>query len=252
MSNALAIELKAQSAETVSGQGTAVDLGYESEPGVFLPLRTTLVLTVDVDVVTGTLPRLEVHVETSDLATGPWRRIGSLNQVLNENGSDDHRLLVGDCERFVRLDWVIGGVTPSFAFGVSGVAHTAYASRQDMISYGISEHVLDQIEENKKLQALIAASAEMSTNLSVSFTLPIVSWGEDVTKHTAILAAYTVISGNFREGLDEALVDMKDDTMSFLKRIGDGRLRPKTIIDSTPDVEEDSAYIASSTSRGWN
>lgn len=139
-----------------------------------------------------------------------------------------------------------------FTFGVSGKAHVTYANRQDMVTYGMSKNVLDEIPKQMKLQALIAASAEMSTNLSVSFTLPLVAWGEDVTKHTAILAVWTAISGNFREGRDEFLAELKDDTMSFLRRIGDGRLRPKTIIDSTPDIPEDSVIVASAPPRGWN
>lgn len=251
MSNALAIELKSVGAETISGEGPAVDIAYEVD-GTFYPLRTTLALIVDVDEVSGTLPRLSLTLQTSDASTGPWRDVGFLNETLNENGPDDYDWYVGDCERYVRVKWAISGTTPSFTFSVAGKAHVAYANRAEMIFYGMSEGVLDQIAEDKKLKALIAASAEMSTNLSVSFTLPITAWGEDITKHTAVLATYTTIAGNFREGLDDDLKELKDDSISFLKRIGDGRLRPKTIVDSTPDEEEDSAVITSATPRGWN
>ena len=243
MSDSLAVELKALGASTASGQGAAIDIGT---------LRTALILTVDVTVVTGTSPTLTVNVQTSGSASGPWRTLETLDEVLNENSVGVVRLLVGDCLQFVRIDWVISGTTPSFTFGLSGVAHVTYANRLDMVSYGMSENVLNSISEDQKLLALVAASAEMSTNLSVSFTLPLTSWGEDIVKHTAILAVYTAVVGNYREGLDETLIDAKDDTMTFMKRIGDGRLRPKTIIDSTPEVEEDSAYISSSASRGWN
>lgn len=246
MSNALAVTLLASGAQTATSTGTSVDL---LDVASDLPLRTTLILSVDVDVVAGTLPTLDMDVQTADATGGPWRTIGTLSQTVTAAG--DFRFLVGDCERFVRLSWTITGTgSPSFTFGVSGVAHVTYASRRDMVLYGMSENVLDQIPEDRKLQALVAASAEMSTNLSVAFTLPLTAWGEDVTKHTAILAVWTAVA-NFREGLDETLVDLKDDTLTFMKRIGDGRLRPKTILDSTPDAEEDSAYIASSTSRGW-
>lgn len=250
MSNALAVTLLATGAQTATANGTSVDL-LDVASG--LPLRTTLILSVDVNVVTGTDPTLTMNVETADVTGGPWRVIGTFDQTLKDNAAGDYRFLVGDCERFVRLTWVIGGTsTPTFTFGVAGVAHVTYASRHDMTLYGMSEKVLDQIPEDRKLQALVAASAEMSTNLSVAFTLPLTAWGEDIVKHTAILATWTAIAGNFREGLDETLVDMKDDTMKFLKRIGDGRLRPKTILDSTPDAEEDSAVVASNASRGWN
>ncbi len=249
MSNALAITLLPSGPQTVSGSGVAVDL-VDVASG--LPLRTTLVLSVDLDAITGTLPVLSMTVETADSATGPWREVGRLGEKLNENSADDYPLLVGDCERFVRLAWTITGTTPSFTFGVAGTAHVAYASRADMVVYGMSKNVLDAITEDMKLRALVAASAEMSTNLSVSFTLPLTAWGEDITKHTAILAVWTAVSGNFREGVDQTLIDLKEDTVRFLARIGDGRLRPKTIIDSTPDVEEDSAVVASSPARNWN
>ncbi len=250
MSNALDITLLPLGLQSASGEGAAIDI-VDVDSG--LPLRTTLVLSVNVTAITGTDPQLTITVETSGALTGPWRVVESLDEVLNENSTDSYPMLVGDCKRFVRVAWTIGGTdTPGFTFGVSGNAQVTYADRQDMINYGMSAAVLDQISEDMKLRALVAASAEMSTNLSVSFTLPITAWGEDVTKHTAILAVWTAVSGNFREGVDQTLIDLKDDTMAFLRRIGDGRLRPKTIIDSTPEVQEDSVVVASLPSRNWN
>jgi hypothetical protein len=55
----------------------------------------------------------------------------------------------------------------------------------------------------------------------------------------------------FREGYDEPLVDAKDEALKWLQLIGTGKLRPTTIVDANPTVDEDSAYITSTASRGW-
>ena len=240
MSNILAVDLLTLGAQTATGQGAAVDI---------TALRTALDLTVRVDTVTGTAPTLAVVIETSGTGTGAWREVGRLSETIVDAGS--YPLLVGECMQYVRVSYVIAGTAPSFTFSVAGNAHVLYCTRDDLSKFAMSSHVLDHIDESLKLENIIAATGEVSDFLSVAYTLPLASWGASLTKHSAIVAVHNMASGPGRQGLDETLRLAYEDTMRWLQSIGTGRLRPTTIIDATPTVEEDGAYVTSQTSRGW-
>jgi hypothetical protein len=94
-------------ARTASGTGETLEVGDEH----------TLRLTLDVTAASGTLPTLDVIVETSaDGATG-WRSVYAFGQKTT-TGSD--RQSFSNLDRFVRCSWVIGGTTPSFTWSLTG------------------------------------------------------------------------------------------------------------------------------------
>lgn len=100
--------LHASAARTASGNGSSVELGD----------RGTLRLTLDVSAASGTLPSLQVDVQTSaDGST--WRTIGGFT-ALATTGSQ--RASFPGCDRFVRAAYTLSGTTPSFTFSVSGEA----------------------------------------------------------------------------------------------------------------------------------
>lgn len=211
-------------------------------------LRSVCDLTITVDLVSGTSPTLDVTIETSADGTN-WRAAGTHAQII---ASGVYTVIVGSCSQYVRASWVIGGTdTPSFTFGVAGTGEVVYVTVPELASYGMSADVLDHIDDERRLRAVLSATATAASNLSAAFTLPLASWGRDVTSATARLAVYDLASTTERVAMDDTMVENKDDAMKFLMAIGTGRLRPTTIIDATPEVEEDSAYITSQPSRGW-
>lgn len=240
MADALAIEPLVLGAQVASGAGAAVDIGA---------LRTAIDLVVRIDAVSGTTPELTVSVETSVSASGPWRTVETLAPIeIAAIGS--YKLLAGGCLQFVRVAWVIAGTTPSFTLAVAGQAHVVYCDREDLAKYAMSSNVLDDIGSQAQLTSIIAATAKAASYLSVAYTLPLASWGPDLSEHTAALAVH-IAAKAFREGLDEQVVDARDEAVAWLKLIGTGRLRPTTIIDATSTVDESGAYITSTTPRGW-
>lgn len=244
MSNPLTVEPLTLAARTASGSGSLVDI---------TALRSVLDLEVRVDAVAGTLPTLKVIVETSGLTGGPWREVGRLDETIEKPAdAGSYKLLVGDCAQFVRVRWEIAGTGgQSFTFGVSGNAHVVYATRDDLTKYGMSRNILDDIDQELILDNILSASGEADDYLKVAYELPLASFGRSLTKHVSIMAVYNIANGPNREGADEMLRDMWLDTIKWLEKIGSGRLRPDTIVDATPEVEEDSAYVTSQTSRGW-
>jgi len=102
------VNLAALAARTASDSGSAVELGD----------RGTLRLDLTVTAAAGTLPSLQVDIQTSaDGST--WRTIGGFT-ALAAAGSQRASFLGAD--RFVRAIWTISGTTPSFTFSVDGEA----------------------------------------------------------------------------------------------------------------------------------
>lgn len=244
MSNPLTVEPLALAAQTASGSGSSLDI---------TALRSVLDLEVRVDAVAGTLPTLKVIVETSGATGGPWREVGRLDETIDSTADVGvYKLLAGGCARYVRLRWEITGTgSPSFTFGVSGNAHVVYATRDDLTKYGMSRNVLDDIEQELILDNILTASGEADDYLRVAYDLPLASFGRSLTKHVSIMAVYGIATGPNREGADEMLRETWEDTIKWFKDIGSGRIRPDTIVDDTPSVEEDGAFVTSQASRGW-
>lgn len=242
MADALAVSLLALSAKTADGDGATVDIRPNGEP------RTTLDLVVCADAVSGTdTPTLVVSVETALSTSGPWREVGALSPV---TAVGMHKFRVGDCLQYVRASWVITGTTPSFTFSVAGNAHTVYADRSDLEDYAMSVNVLTDVDPQKLLVAVLAGTAEAESFLDNAYEMPITAWGSDLRKHTATLAVHT-IAMHTREGLDETLDVAKDAAIRWFEMIGTGRIRPGTIIDTSPEIDESTAAVVTTTSRGW-
>ncbi len=243
MSNPSTIVLHALGAQTVSTSGTAVDITV---------LRTVLDLSIRVDAISGTLPTMTLIIETSGIVSGPWREVGRTEQEFND-GPDNgvFSLIVGGCAQFVRVRSIIGGSTPSFTYSVTGEAHVVYATKDDLSRYGMSNNVLDSVDNQLLLSNVLSASSEVDDYLKAAYTLPLSAFSKSLTKHTAVFAVYSIANGPNREGADEMLRDMFTDTIKWLDRIGSGRIRPEGIVDDTPLVEEDSAFVVSRVPRGW-
>lgn len=82
--------------------------------------RGTLRLTLDVTVVAGTNPTLDVELQTRRDSDDTWRAVASFAQ---STGVDAERAVFPGIDRQVRLVSTVGGTgSPSFTFSVSGDA----------------------------------------------------------------------------------------------------------------------------------
>ena len=102
------VTLHASAARTASDNGSSVELGD----------RGTLRLDLVVSAASGTLPSLQVDIQTSKDGT-TWRAIGGFTALA---AAGSQRASFPGCDRFVRASYTLSGTTPSFTFSVSGEA----------------------------------------------------------------------------------------------------------------------------------
>ena len=93
--------------KTASGNGDTYEVGDES----------TLRLTLAVTAASGTLPTLDVKVQTSQDAS-TWRDVYLFGQKTTTTTGD--RQSFSNLDRFVRAVYTIGGTNPSFTFSLTG------------------------------------------------------------------------------------------------------------------------------------
>src|SRR6185369_11953998 len=91
-----------------------------SSPVIELGDRASLRLTALITAVAGTSPTLDITVLTCDTRAGTFRSLGTFTQI---TGVGSSKKSFGGLDRFVRLDYVIGGTaSPSFAGSIDGDA----------------------------------------------------------------------------------------------------------------------------------
>lgn len=107
--NGLDLPLVPSAALTATGTGDTAEMGETS----------TMRLKLDVTAASGTLPTLDVIVETSPDGAANWQTVATFAQKTAV--SSELNVFPG-CDRFVRAKWTIGGTGPSFTFSVVGEA----------------------------------------------------------------------------------------------------------------------------------
>jgi len=115
--NYKAVLLKAPIAVTADGQSTGVDLGPEYNDDVMV--------IISIGAVTGTSPTCQIDIETSDAVGGTYTAVASSGSYdaddantiksfgINMEGSNSN----GESNRFLRINYDLGGTTPSFVLG---------------------------------------------------------------------------------------------------------------------------------------
>lgn len=98
----------AANTHTASFDSAALELGD----------RGTVRLTLAVKAASGTLPTLDVALQTSPDGT-TWSTVASFTQA---TGVTSQYQVVGGIDRFVRAHCTIGGTNPSFTFSLDGEA----------------------------------------------------------------------------------------------------------------------------------
>jgi phage gp36-like protein len=215
MPSPLAITLHASGAETVSGTGTSVDLAD----------RTLVELTLDLTAISGTSAALAVTVETS-MTGSDWSYLGKF-ETLGAAGA--RTLLLPVTKERIRARWVLTGTTPSTTFSVAGTAQQLYALPSDLMRFGLPARALESVPMTAIVDACFAASEEAAGYLGSAYSLPLASWGVDLRMHVAKMAAYNLMSIRGYDpdsGQDRLLQVGRDQAVTWLNRVADGKLRP--------------------------
>lgn len=236
MAEALAISLHAIGAETESGQGTAVDIGT---------LRSLAVLRVRATAAVGA-PQLivETSIDGTNWLAEPW--------TIQVVAALDQDVWIWPVRRYVRARWVIAS-GESITFDLAGAVHVLYAEPSDIAQFSLPEVAIAKIPIEDRAKACLEATAQAEGYVGGAYTLPLTRWGLDLRSNTARLAGATLLGhrGRVPQGADEAVFLARDNAMSWLKRLADGRLSPPDMIDSTPEVFEGGSVVASQPRRGW-
>lgn len=105
-------ELLASAARTSDGQSGAVDLGKFND----------LIVYLDITAASGTTPTLDVKLQTSYDDGGTWFDLPSGAFSQKSAVGKDVLQIGSNFGRWLRIDYSIGGTTPSFTFSVNAVS----------------------------------------------------------------------------------------------------------------------------------
>jgi phage gp36-like protein len=241
MSQPLAIELAASAARTADGSGTAVDLGLVGNTTPRSAARLTFEVTAFSD-----LERLRLAVETAPAETGPWLEL----DAVDAEQTGEYELSVGDTKRWIRLRWELvgSGGSASVTFSADGTAHQSYIGPRDLGRYGIRRQVIDErIELATQADACITVSDEADGYLGGRYTLPMLSWSEDLKAHCARMAIKYGLDtcGRQVEEPEDQVERGFDRAIAWLKRLQAGQLEPPGMKDSTPETFEGGSVVVS-------
>jgi len=241
MTDSLAVTLAESAARTSSGQGSAVDIG-ELRSVVRLQLECTAASVAD---------SLTVTVQTSADGASAWSTVGTFTA---RTATGTQTLAVPGCRQYIRAAWAISGTDPSFTFSVAGAAHVCYASADDIGAFCLPPAATADLSSYQVAEHLLAASAEADGYLGIARLLPLVTWGDDLRRHVAGLAAPSIAAaiGYQPESGQAVLVErMRAQAIDWLRGVAAGRIRPSEPTDETPDDDELEVATSSDTLRGW-
>lgn len=135
----------------------------------------------------------------------------------------------------------------------------AYATRAQLIQFGIRSAALAGIATGDQDAALEAASDLADGYLRARFTLPLAVWQDDLRRCVCNIAVYDLLSArgyNPDAGADSNVRQRYEDAIRWLERIAGGQVTP-AVTDSGSSGESGSgasagvARVFTSESRGW-
>lgn len=97
----------------------------------------------------------------------------------------------------------------------------AYATITDLYTYGAPESAFSGLDESTLTAGLDAASVFVDGYLRSRYKLPLTSWGTDITRTTAIVATYDLLTarGYNPMGPDQLLQVRYDNAVKWLRGV---------------------------------
>jgi phage gp36-like protein len=133
------------------------------------------------------------------------------------------------------------------------VATQPYATPADLQDEGLPPAALEGVGRGLTLKAILAASALADSYLRKRYTLPLVSFSEELTRAVVHIASCDLLvrrGFNPASGADELLIDRKAAAIEWLEDVAKGNVEPG-VEDSTPNVDEAGPLFASEPQQDW-
>lgn len=131
----------------------------------------------------------------------------------------------------------------------------AYANRTQLTQLGLQSAALTDVTATVQDENLDAASALADSYLASRYTLPLISWGDDLIRAVCVIAAWDILAGTRGfdpEALGDQAVRMRyEDIIKWLEAIAAGDVTPSGIVDSSTAASPMVAAAWSDTERGW-
>lgn len=131
----------------------------------------------------------------------------------------------------------------------------AYCTRPELAIWGAPAAALADIDPENQDRAISSASTRIDGYLAARVLLPLVTWGDDIRRAAAILAAYDLIPVTRGRNPEEAgdrdpIYDRYKDTVAWLEQVRDGRVTT-TAVGQPPNSARNVPVVISNASRGW-
>jgi phage gp36-like protein len=129
----------------------------------------------------------------------------------------------------------------------------AYATAADLGTYALPAATVAALSSADKDAALLEASVYADGYLAAGrYVLPLTAWGVDLRRVVCVIAAHRLLSKLGFDSPDQGSSYRRtyDDAERWLRAIGDGKVIPADVTDSTPTVTEGGAAVTTDTRRG--
>lgn len=133
----------------------------------------------------------------------------------------------------------------------------AYADRTDLTRLGLRAEALTGVSTAAQDAALEAASDVANSYLRARYELPLTSWGDDLRRAVAAIAALDIMTArgfNPANGADDVLMQRSRDAVSWLKDVAANRATVSggnTTPTTSTRARAQGPTVASSGQRGW-
>jgi len=129
-----------------------------------------------------------------------------------------------------------------------------YATIDDLAQLGLRKLATAGLTDADLNAALVAASETADSYMRSQFRLPLVSWGADLRRHVAMLAAWDILSAQRGFNPDSPGNDIwlarYEQALSWFKDVSRGIVSPN-VVDSTPAKRDGAPRVNTSPRRGW-
>ncbi len=139
------------------------------------------------------------------------------------------------------------------------MADSAYCTRPELYIWGAPAAAFTDVEPDDQDQGIMGASAVIDGYLKSHVNLPLLSFGRDIKRACAIIAAYDLISASRGRNPEEAgdrdpLYGRYKATMAWLSDVGEGLVTTSAVGSPIAPVETEApgtATVSSNRQRGW-
>lgn len=125
----------------------------------------------------------------------------------------------------------------------------------ELLAMGLPGDALSAVDASVRDQHRQTASDFALSHIKKRHKLPLISWGNDIKQAVAHIAARSLMG---TRGFDpasrsgEEIIARSDTAIAWLRDVAKGIVEPVDIVDSTPDLDEESPLVVSDTAAGWS